>query len=219
MSKKNIFEETVFLIPARKNSKGFPFKNRILFDKTAKSIPKNLQDKVFVSTDDEYINEKCLEYKFNIVKRPEHLATDTASVKDVLLHFIKETKINKKNIILLYLTYPERTWDDICKIYSLYKEKNNFQSLVCCERVKEHPFLMFYKKNNFLAEPIIKHKLFRRQDYPECIKLSLFLAIYNSEEIKNLTDLLYNQRTFFYELNEEKIDVDYSEDYKKIEEK
>lgn len=211
----SILTDTVFLIPARKGSKGFPFKNRKLFDETAKIIPKEFKKIVFVSTDDEEIQYKAQQYGFNVIKRPEILSSDTASVKDVIAHFINVSEIKNKKIILLYLTYPQRTWQDILDIYSFYL-KNNSTSLVCCEQVKEHPCLMFFSKNTNKANPVIKHSFYRRQDYPKCVKLSLFLGIFNCEEVINLTDLLYNSNTTFFELQEEKIDVDFLTDYEKI---
>ncbi len=49
-----MIENVVFLIPARRNSKGFKFKNRKLIDFTLNSIPKEYLSMVYISTDDEY---------------------------------------------------------------------------------------------------------------------------------------------------------------------
>lgn len=209
-------EETIIFIPARKGSKGFPFKNRLLFDKTASIIPSKYQKNVFISTDDEIIIKKAKQYNFNVIIRPENLCNDTASVKDALLHLIEEKNIKNKNIIMLYLTYPQRVWRDVETIYEYYK-LNKGNSLACCEAVKEHPYLMFYKNKNF-GIPLVKHSMYRRQDYPICFKLSLYVGIYNCKEVKNLSDLLVNDETLFYNLEEEKVDVDYEKDFLNIKE-
>jgi len=208
-----MFENCFFLIPARRDSKGFPFKNRKLFDKTASIIPKSLRSKVYVSTNDEIIKQKCINYGFNLVNRPENLATDESSLKCVMKHFITTHKVSKeKNIVLLFLTYPERTWKDVVKIYKKFILCNR-TSLVCAEPVTEHPFLCFYEKGNGEAELVVKHNLFRRQDYPKCHKHSMFLSCYKAKIVDELHDLLFEKQTYFHKLENKKTDVDYEEDY------
>ena len=57
----------IAIIPARKNSKGLKFKNRILFNYTAKFLKKiKWFNQVIVASDDEYlINSK--KFKFNFI--------------------------------------------------------------------------------------------------------------------------------------------------------
>lgn len=211
------YEDCYFLIPARKGSKGFPFKNRKLFHKTATTIPKKYSDRVFVSTDDEEIKEFATSNNFNVLDRPSALANDKASLKEVLKHFIKQQSIpDNSTIILLFLTYPQRTWQDIEKIYGYYKEKSA-TSLICAEPVTEHPYLCFYSMENEKAELVVKHNFYRRQDYPACFKHSMFFACYKSEIVHKLHDLLFEEDTIFYKLEHKMIDVDYKEDYIKWE--
>ena len=52
-----------FIIPARKDSKGLPGKNRILLQHTIEQIPKELEGDVIVTTDDEHIiDEQILRF-------------------------------------------------------------------------------------------------------------------------------------------------------------
>ncbi len=44
-----MIENVVFLIPARRNSKGFKFKNRKLIDFTLNSIPKEYLSMVYIA--------------------------------------------------------------------------------------------------------------------------------------------------------------------------
>ena len=69
MQEKNIF----FVIPARRDSKGFPFKNRKLLDLTISQIPNELHNKTIVSTNDEEIIHRLESTKINILKRDEKL--------------------------------------------------------------------------------------------------------------------------------------------------
>jgi len=77
------------VIPARRGSKGVPFKNRILLEHTLNIIPDSLRGDVIISTDDDFIIEKAKEYKVKAVRRSDKLSSDEASVKDVLINLIK----------------------------------------------------------------------------------------------------------------------------------
>jgi len=76
----------VAFIPARKGSKGFKFKNRILFTHTANFINQiDWFDEVVVSTDDPVIEELALPYGYSVHTRPKSLASDDVSIKAVRL--------------------------------------------------------------------------------------------------------------------------------------
>lgn len=212
---KNIFNDIIFFIPARKNSKGLPFKNRKLFDFTASVIPTNFKKNVFVSTDDEQIKLLTKKYEFNLIDRPEEISQDETSTKEVLLHFIKQCHLENKIIVLLYLTYPERTWSNIQKIIEYYCNINDQNSSILCKKqITSHPYLMMYELENNKGKQLIKHNLYRRQDYPNCFEISHFVAIFNSNIVEQLNENLYNDNTFFYPINDV-IDVDYQKDLEK----
>ncbi len=78
-----MLKNVVFLIPARRNSKGFKFKNRELIDFTLNSIPKEYLSKVYISTDDEELKIKSKKVNINIIDRPVELAQDKTTMKDV----------------------------------------------------------------------------------------------------------------------------------------
>ena len=114
---------TYFIIPARKNSKGFKFKNRFLFEK----LPQELKNEsVIVTSDDEVIREiNNQSYQFDFIKRPDHLSLDTTSIKPVLQHVVEEKKLSEEDtLVVLYLTYPERTFLDIQQILKFYHAHN-----------------------------------------------------------------------------------------------
>lgn len=205
-----MLEDLILFIPARKNSKGLPFKNRALFNYTASKIPINFRKNVFISTDDEEIKTLAKKYNFFIVDRKENLCKDETSTKDVLLDFIKEKKIENKIIVLLYLTYPERTWEDVEKIFD-YFYSNKCESLLCKKSTLTHPFLMMYDVDNDKGKQLIKHNLYRRQDYPKCFEISHFVGIFKSNVVKKLNKNLYNTKTNFYPIDNV-IDVDYQKD-------
>ena len=201
------------IIPARKNSKGFKLKNRKLFETTAITL-KDYFDRVIVSTDDPYIIDLAIKYNFKYDNRPSELAKDDTSIKDLLIFLSKKKKKKKNdNIILTYLTYPERSKKDIDDVLNFFK-KNKGQSLLCKEPISQHPYLCFYEKSNYMAERIVDHKLYRRQDYPTCFFGSHFLAIIKTSVLKKVDGNLFSRdHTIFFELELNKIDIDYRSDY------
>ena len=111
-------KDVVFLIPARRNSKGFKFKNRKLLDFTLNIIPDEYLSKVYISTDDEELKRRSIDKGINVVHRPDEIAQDKTSMKEVLQHFVDEKKLEDDvDVVVLYLTYPQRTWEDIRNIY------------------------------------------------------------------------------------------------------
>lgn len=189
-----------YVVPARKGSKGLPHKNRLLIEKAG--YLRELEN-VILSTNDEYFHGKG----FIIHKRRDDLANDTASMKDVLLSIIDDFKIKHSDtIVLLYLTYPERTKEDIKRGLDFFFE-NGLRSMLCRKPVKTHPYLCIYESGG----QVIKHNLCRRQDYPKVFEISHYLGIFKADEVRVLNNNLYNMYTGFLDI-EDKIDVDTEKD-------
>ena len=200
-----VIEDFTFIIPAREGSKGLPHKNRILMDYTLKSIPNDMKDKIIIATDDEYIKNKYSDYR--IYERTKESSTDTASTK----HLMQEisTHVETNNIILLYLTYPERTFGEILSAVEFYK-KNDAYSLLCSKSIDTTPFLMLFE-DGINGEQVIKHDLYRRQDYKKCFELSHYVCIFDKRNINKLNNNLYNRNTVYYPIHSA-IDVDTKND-------
>ena len=99
----------IALIPARGGSKRLPRKNILhINDKPLLAYPikaaleSSLFDSVLVSTDDLEIAEAAVQAGASVIERPDELATDRATVKDVCKHFLN--------------THPEA--DIFCCIYA-----------------------------------------------------------------------------------------------------
>jgi len=211
LKKKNIF----FVIPARRDSKGLPFKNRKLLDYTINNIPTELHEKIIVTTNDEKIIEKLSATNINILRRDEQLCLDNISIKDVMLDVVKKFQMKSNDIIvMLYLTSPNRKFSDIKKILDYYFDKK-IKTLTCCIEPKTHPYLVLYKKEDQKGEQVVKHDLYRRQDYPECFEVRHFVCIFQVEEIQKLNNNMYNESTIFYKIDSD-IDVDYENDLKEF---
>jgi len=206
-------KETTILIPARRNSKGLPFKNRKLFHFTLNSIPEIYLDNVLVSTDDEWIIKECEDNNVKYHIRKPETSDDLASTKSVIEEISEKLR---ERVVMLYLTYPERTWENISDCLSFYEE-NNGKSLLCKKQLKTSPFLMMYDCG-IKGKQIIEHNLYRRQDYPECFEISHFISIFSKKELKNLNNNLYNEDTIFYSIDDV-VDIDLIQDLEEYNEK
>jgi len=206
---------TFFIIPARRDSKGLPFKNRKLLDYTTNNIPIELHEKTIVTTNDEKIIEKLSSTNINVLRRDEQLCLDDISIKDVMLDVVKKFQMKSNDtIVMLYLTSPDRKFSDIKKILGYYYERK-IKTLTCCVEPKTHPYLVLFKKENQKGEQVVKHDLYRRQDYPECFEIRHFVCIFQVDEIQKLNSNMYNESTIFYKIDSD-IDVDHENDLKEF---
>ena len=210
--------KTWYIIPARKDSKGIKFKNRKLFNYTAISLPEEIGKQVVVSSNDTHILKTADKFGFSCIERSGEISKDQSSMKDVLLNVVEEFSIDSNDdIILLYLTYPQRKWSDISTIYDFFK-KNNASSLSCSIDIADHPYLCYYEKEGYRGEPVVEHTLYRRQEYPKCFRQSLFVAIFKAGVVERLNDSLLCSDTIFYKLKRKVIDIDHDIDMTLFEE-
>ena len=115
-------------IPARKGSKGLPGKNKKLFhgkpliqwsiDQAKES---KLFDAIVVSSDDDDILQIAKDNNILPVERHEELATDDATIDEVLYDFLARTKCDY--VCLLNPTSPLRAVKDIKEMYKYIKLK------------------------------------------------------------------------------------------------
>jgi|TARA_R100001015_G_C4630654_1_gene192474 CMP-N-acetylneuraminic acid synthetase len=200
------------IIPARKGSKGLPGKNTILISHTLSTIPNYVKDNVIITTNDGKVIDQSAGYK--ILLRNNDLSGDDVSTKDVLANVIQQYSIpDEELIMMLYLTYPERTWTDIEAALNFFID-NKAKSLLCRVEPKSHPYLCMFSEDGNKGRQIVDHNLYRRQDYPECFELSHFICIFRANELEKLNKNLYNKDTMFYKINRP-VDVDTKEDLKR----
>ena len=208
-------KDTFFIIPARRDSKGLPFKNRKLLDYTINNIPIELHEKTIVTTNDEKIIEKLSATNINVLRRDEQLCLDDISIKDVMLDVVKKFQMKSDDtIVMLYLTSPGRKFSDIKKILDYYFDRE-IKTMTCCVEPKTHPYLVIYKKEDQKVEQVVEHDMYRRQDYPECFEIRHFVCIFQVEEIQRLNNNMYNESTIFYKIDND-IDVDHENDLKEF---
>jgi len=187
-----------YIIPARRGSKGLPFKNRRLLQYTIESLSGGYMEALTVTTDDEAIIDFCLRNNINHIHRSASLSSDTASLRDVMTHAARHLQMPDTDIIvMLYLTYPERSYEDI-KLAIKFFQENNAASLLCRKELKTSPYLCLEETGTYTGKQIKKHDFYRRQDYPACFEISHFVAIFRVKEIANLNKNLYNDSTLWF---------------------
>ena len=64
------------IIPARKGSKGVPFKNRELLLLTLETIPENIRSSCIISTDDDFIKKEAISLEFIVHDRTDDVSKD-----------------------------------------------------------------------------------------------------------------------------------------------
>jgi CMP-N-acetylneuraminic acid synthetase len=204
------------VIPAREGSKGLPHKNRILFNSTASIIPSHLKSCVWVLTDDPVVKELSLEQGFNVWDRPKEVSGDQASTKELMLSFIESNGI-EDTILMLYLTYPERSWDHAERAIGVYSDLQ-LKSLLCKKEIDFSPFLILKEEPNNRGSQLFYHDLYRRQDYPKCFEISHFICMFEPGVINKLNNNLYYRETYYFEMDSSIIDVDTKKDLDKLNE-
>ena len=122
------------VIPARGGSKRIPRKNALdFFDQpmVAYSINAGLKsgrfDRVVVSTEDDEIAEIGKKFGAEVDFRDPNLATDTATVNEVLFDLLdREEQVGRKYDVIscLYATAPLRTQDDVRGVVDLIEPGN-----------------------------------------------------------------------------------------------
>ena len=200
-----------YVIPARKGSKGLPGKNRKLFNYTASTIPLEERKNVIVTSDDDYILSRCATFGILGHNRTIDLSNDFASTRDVLIDVVSEFNICKNDIVvLLYLTYPERSWSDIDRAIKMIKNKKA-NSLLCRKEIESTPYLMMFEEADLKGTKVINHDLCRRQDYKKCFEMSHYVGAFRAGNLRDLDTNLWSIDTIFMTISN-KIDVDHKSD-------
>jgi N-acylneuraminate cytidylyltransferase len=188
-----MLSNSLFIIPARKGSKGIPGKNSkklhgLPLIKYTIDYAKKFADKenICVSTDDDEIIKICHEEQLGIhFKRPDVLAQDESSTNDVILHalsYFRSVGKNYSQIILLQPTSPFREEKHLNEAFSLYS--NELDMVVSVKESKSNPYFNLFEENaeGFLSKSKSGNYV-RRQDCPKVYEYNGSIYIINSNSI------------------------------------
>jgi len=222
-----VYKNKTFLaiIPARGGSKRLLRKN--ILDLNGKpliaySIEAGLKskyiDKVIVSSDDDEILEVSKKYGAQLIKRPEVLASDTATTFDALKHTIDN--IEKYDyILLLQATSPLRNEKHIDEAIELLELKKADAIVSVCEMDHSPLWSNTLPKDNsmtgFLKDEV-KNK--RSQDLERHYRLNGAIYICKTDKLLEDKTFFLKDKIFAYKMNRESsIDIDEEIDFKMAE--
>ena len=209
------------IIPARGGSKRLPRKN--LLDLCGKpliawSIEAALKSKyiskIIVSSDDEEILNIAKEYKADFIKRPDELASDTATTFDALKHTLKN--VGKYDyVVLLQPTSPLRNEKHIDEAIELLKEKNADAIISVCEMEHSPLWSNILDENldmsNFLRDEVLNK---RSQDLPKYYRLNGAIYICKTEELLENKGFFIKENIYAYTMDKKhSVDIDEEIDF------
>ena len=218
-----MFKNKTFLaiIPARGGSKRLPRKNILnLCGKPliSWSIEAGLKskyiDKVVVSSDDTEILNISNEFKVQVIKRPNELASDTSTSFDVVQHAIDNLE-SYEYILLLQPTSPLRNENHIDKAIEILEEKNADAVISVCE-MNHNPLWSNTLDDSLSMEGFISNNLLnnRSQDLKKYYRLNGAIYLCKTDKLLKEKSFFLKKNIFAYVMNSNNsIDIDTKEDF------
>ena len=216
----------VCVIPARGGSKGLPGKNiknfcgKPLIAHTIEQAKQSKYiDRVIVSTEDKEITQISLDYGAEVpFIRPMELAGDNASTIDVLLHAIKwleeEEKYNFDILVLLHVTTPLRSVEDIDKCTALLIEEgaDNVFSVVEAHR---NPYFNMVEETSDGFVRLVKEGCYSaRQAAPKVYDMNASIYVWWKNLLKEEKKIFLKKTKAFVMPKERSIDIDDDLDFR-----
>lgn len=210
------------VIPARGGSKRVPRKN--VLDLAGKpliawSIEAGLKskyiDKVIVTSDDDEILDIANKFGSDTIKRPDSLASDTATSIDAVKHTIQNTPAYDY-IVLLQPTSPLRTAHHIDEAIERLEYKNADAIVSVCEMGHSPLWSNTLPKDGnmegFLRDEI---KNIRSQDLPIYYRLNGAIYIVKTDRLMAENTFIINENIFSYVMDDtSSVDIDNELDFK-----
>jgi len=219
-----MYQDKTFLaiIPARGWSKRLPRKN--VLDLCGKpliawSIEAGLKskyiDKVVVTSDDYEILEISKKLEAETIKRPDELASDTATTFDAIKHTMDNFE-KYDYIVLLQPTSPLRDEKHIDEAIELLKAKNADAVISVCEM--DHSPLWSNtlppdsNMNSFLKDEVLNQ---RSQDLEKYYRINGAIYICKTNKLLENKGFFLKENIFAYKMDRESsIDIDEEIDFK-----
>ena len=210
---------------ARGGSKGIPNKNLMLIDniplvghsiKIAQET--NYVDKVFVSTDSDLIANTAIDFKAEVIKRPNSISQDESPEWLAWKHAINWTYENYghfSKFLSLPATAPLRSKNDVIKCLDAIKSDKDV--IITMTDASRNPwFNMVTKKDNESIDLILKsdNQIARRQDAPKVYDLTTVAYVLHPNFILNNNSIWDGIVKGIYIPKERAIDIDDELDFK-----
>jgi len=216
------------IIPARGGSKGLPRKN--IADLAGKpliawtieaSLNSKYITKTIVSSDDKEILDVAIKYGSEIIKRPDNLATDTATSESVVKHAIDYLESIGEVfdiVILLQPTSPLRDFKDINGAFESMFDSGATAVISTCE-FDNKILKTFIESSNGFLEGISNNKypFMRRQDLPKVYMSNGSIYIIDTKTFKNVNSFMTDKTLNYLMPKKGSVDIDSSDDLIQVE--
>lgn len=169
----------VAIIPARGGSKRLPRKNVLpILGQPMLAYPiqaaqqSEMFDQVIVSTEDEEIKSVALGAGAEVVKRPEALARDRASVVQVckhLLDVLRDQDMHPEFFCCIYATAIFITPEDIKNSFQLFEHEPRPDVVMGVSEFNLHPVQALEEKNGFLTPKWPEYVVLQSQFHPSLV--------------------------------------------------
>lgn len=205
------------IIPARGGSKRLPRKNLIelggkpLITWTIEAALRSKYiDKVIVTTDDTEILSLASTEGSDVIKRPKHLASDTSTTIDVIIHVISNLRKNYNYIVLLQPTSPLRSVEQIDQAIELLVQKEADGVISVCE-MSHNPLwsntLPESESMEGFIDDEVKNK--RSQDLDTYYRLNGAIYICDTKKLMQEKTFFLENNVYAYKMKKENsIDID-----------
>ena len=210
-----LFDNFVFIVPARKGSKGIKNKNLVkvkkkkLIEYTLEILKKIPNKRKYVLSDSTLVKQIAKKYNVNTSYiRTKELSKDNTKLIDNLCHFDKfiRNKIKFKYYVVLQPTSPLRKYKDI--EHSIKKIlKNKSESLFSISKSIEHPNESIFIKNNKINY-FQKKRISLRQNYKSSYFINGAIYIFNKKLLKNKKMISIKFHTTYQMPKKRSLDLD-----------
>jgi len=194
------------IIPARGGSKGVPNKNiRLVAGKPLIAYAINcakeskLINRIIVSTDSTSIAQIATDYGAEVLIRPSDLAQDDTPMSPVLLHVLQTLQENAEHydlVVLLQVTSPIRTGQDIDRIVEMFASTPDLEAVISVVPMDDvHPARMYTLDEQQWMNPYIESgEEARRQDLPVVYYRNGCIYAIRSEILKDKRSLMVKNK-------------------------
>jgi CMP-N-acetylneuraminic acid synthetase len=225
MADGNFNIDLLAIVPARGGSKRLPGKNVMLLRGKPliqwtidAALDSQVIDLLVVTSDDDTILSWGKKPGVKLIKRPSHLATDTSSTTDVLLHTLAELAgqgIRPKRLMLLQPTSPLRTNLDIRHAELLMSETAASSVISVCP-CEHSPLWSNVLGDGASMDEFIRPDVLgkRSQDLPEYYRLNGAIYLADVEIFKAERSFFIKNSKAYVMPAERSVDIDSFVDFK-----
>lgn len=215
----------IAIIPARAGSKRITNKNirdflgvPIIIRVISLLAESKCFDRIIVSTDSTEIAELVIRNGGEVpFMRPQHIADDFASTRDVILHAIQEIHLDNESDINICCVYPTSIMlkkEDLIKAFEL-NQLRAWNYVFAAYRPNSSPFRMFSRNFRDGCQMIFpQYYEFRSQDLPEAFADAGLFYIGSINTWKS-DSYFFSPKSTFVEIPEKRaVDINEPEDWK-----